>query len=77
VAAAGNNGIKESIYPAALDEVICVGASGNGIRRDYSNYGNIDIFADGSYQTAQTLTLPSDTGLETHARTVTLNGITC
>jgi hypothetical protein len=74
VAAAGNNGIKESIYPAALDGVICVGASGNGVRKDYSNYGNIDIFADGSYQTAQTLTLPSGTGLETHARTVKLNG---
>ena len=74
VAAAGNNGIKESIYPATLDGVICVGASGNGVRRDYSNYGNIDIFADGSYRTAQTLTLPSDTGFETHARTVTLNG---
>ena len=51
-----------------------MGASGNGVRKDYSNYGNIDIFADGSYQTAQTLTLPSDTGLETHARTVKLNG---
>ena len=74
VAAAGNNGMKESIYPAALDGVICVGASGNGVREDYSNYGNIDIFADGSYQTAQTLVLPSDTGLETHARTVKLNG---
>jgi len=74
VAAAGNNGIKESIYPAALDGVICVGASGNGVRKDYSNYGNIDIFADGSYQTTRTLTLPSDTGFETHARTVKLNG---
>ncbi len=74
VAAAGNDGMKDSIYPAALDGVICVGASGNGFRKDYSNYGNIDIFADGSYQTTQTLTLPSGTGIETHARTVKLNG---
>ncbi len=74
VAAAGNDGIKESTYPAALEGVICVGASGNGVRKDYSNYGNIDIFADGSYQTTQALTLPSDTGIETHARTVKLNG---
>ncbi|MFC1604828.1 S8 family serine peptidase [Planctomycetota bacterium] len=74
VAAAGNDGIKDSIYPAGLDGVICVGASGNGFRKDYSNYGNIDIFADGSYQTSQTVTLPSDIGLETRARTVMLNG---
>ena len=74
VAAAGNDGIKDSIYPAGLDGVICVGASGNGVRKDYSNYGNIDIFADGSYQTSQTVTLPSDIGIETHARTVKLNG---
>lgn len=74
VAAAGNDGIKDSIYPASLDGVICVGASANGVRKDYSNYGNIDIFADGSYQTAQTVTLPSDIGIETRARTVKLNG---
>ncbi len=74
VAAAGNDGMKDSIYPATFDGVICVGASGNRFRKDYSNYGNIDIFADGSYQTTQTLTLPSDTGIETHARTVKLNG---
>jgi hypothetical protein len=74
VAAAGNDGIKESIYPAALNGVICVGAGGNGFRRDYSNYGNITIFADGSYETTQSLTLPSNTGIETHARTVELNG---
>lgn len=74
VAAAGNDGIKESIYPAALDGVICVGAAGNGVRKDYSNYGNIDIFADGSYQIAQTVTLPSDIGIEIRARTVMLNG---
>ena len=74
VAAAGNDGMKDSIYPAALDGIICVGASGNGFRKDYSNYGNIDIFADGSYQTTQTLSLPSDTGMETHTRVVKLNG---
>jgi hypothetical protein len=74
VAAAGNDGIKDSIYPAALDGVICVGASGGGVRQSYSNYGNIDIFTDGSYQTMQSLTLPSDTGIETHTRTVKLNG---
>jgi hypothetical protein len=74
VAAAGNDGTKDSIYPARLDGVICVGASGNGFRKDYSNYGNIDIFADGSYQTSQTVTLPSDIGIETRARTVMLNG---
>lgn len=74
VAAAGNDGIKDSIYPAGLDGVICVGASGNGFRKDYSNYGNIDIFADGSYQTSQTVTLPSDIGIETRARTVMLKG---
>ena len=74
VAAAGNDGMKDSIYPAALDGVICVGAAGGGVRQSYSNYGNIDIFADGSYQTMQSLTLPSDTGIETHARTVKLNG---
>jgi hypothetical protein len=74
VAAAGNDGIKDSIYPAALDGVICVGASEGGVRQSYSNYGNIDIFADGSYQTTQTLTLPSDTGIDTYTRTVKLNG---
>lgn len=74
VAAAGNDGMEDSIYPAALDGVICVGASGNGFRKDYSNYGNLDIFADGSYRTSQMITLPSDTGIETHARRVTLNG---
>ena len=74
VAAAGNDGIKDSIYPASIDGVICVGASGNGFRRDYSNYGNLDIFADGSYQTAQIVTFPSDIGMETRARTVVLDG---
>ncbi len=74
VAAAGNDGIHESTYPAAIDGVICVGASTNGIRRDYSNYGSIDIFADGGYRTAQTVTLPSETGIESRSRTVELNG---
>ena len=74
VAAAGNDGLKDSSYPAVLDGVICVGASGGGVRKDYSNYGDVDIFADGSYRTTQRLVLPSDTGTETHARTVNLNG---
>ncbi len=74
VAAAGNDGVKDSIYPAALDGVICVGASGGSVRRNYSNYGNIDIFADGSYHTTQMLSLPSNTGIETHTRAVKLNG---
>jgi len=74
VAAAGNDGSKDSSYPAALDGVICVGASGGGVREDYSNYGDVDIFADGSYRATQRLVLPSDTGTETHARTVNLNG---
>ena len=74
VAAAGNDGVKDSIYPAALDGVICVGASGGGIRQSYSNYGNIDIFADGSYETKQMLSFPSETGIESHARRVKLNG---
>jgi hypothetical protein len=74
VAAAGNDGIKDSIYPAALDGVICVGASAGSVRQSYSNYGNIDIFADGSYQTKQMLSLPSETGIESHARRVKFNG---
>ena len=74
VAAAGNDGLKESSYPAALDGVICVGASGAGIRREYSNYGDVDIFADGRYRTAETVSLPSHIGIETHSRTVALNG---
>ncbi|MBC8470126.1 MAG: S8 family serine peptidase [Planctomycetes bacterium] len=74
VAAAGNDGVKDSIYPAALDGVICVGASGGSVRQSYSNYGDIDIFADGTYQTTQTLSLPSETGIETHTRAVKLNG---
>jgi len=74
VAAAGNDGVPESSYPAAVDGVICVGASTNGIRSDYSNYGGLDILADGSYRTVQTVPLPSDIGIETHSRTVELNG---
>ncbi|MCP4452150.1 MAG: S8 family serine peptidase [Planctomycetes bacterium] len=74
VAAAGNDGTKESTYPAVIDGVICVGASGTGIRRTYSNYGNIDIFASGRYRTAETVSIPSQTGLETRFRTVELKG---
>jgi len=74
VAAAGNDGVKDSTYPAALDGVICVGASAHGVREIYSNYGNVDIFADGSYQTTQAVSLPSDTGMEKQSRTVKLNG---
>jgi hypothetical protein len=74
VAAAGNDGLKESSYPAALDGVVCVGASSNGFRREYSNFGDVDIFADGSYRTAETVSFPSNIGMETHSRTVTLNG---
>lgn len=74
VAAAGNDGLKDSNYPAAFDGVICVGASAGGIRKDYSNYGDVDIFADGSYETTQMLALPSETGMETRARLVRLNG---
>lgn len=74
VAAAGNDGVKDSIYPAALEGVIGVGAANRGVREGYSNYGNVDIFADGSYQTTQAVTLPSDTGMEKHSRTVKLNG---
>jgi hypothetical protein len=74
VAAAGNDGVKDSTYPAALDGVICVGAAGNGVRELYSNYGNVDIFADGSYQISQAVTLPSNIGIETHSRDVKLNG---
>ncbi len=74
VAAAGNDGLQESSYPAAVDGVICVGASAKGIRRDYSNHGDVDIFANGSTRTAQTIPLPSTIGIETHSRTVVLNG---
>jgi hypothetical protein len=74
VAAAGNDGVRESSYPASIDGVICVGASINGIRSHYSNYGGVDIFADGSYRTAQTVPFPSDIGIETHSRSVELNG---
>jgi len=74
VAAAGNQGSKESLYPAALAEVICVGASNNGTCEAYSNRGDLDIFADGSYHVVQRRTMPWDTGIRTHARTVTLNG---
>jgi len=74
VASAGNHGSENSVYPAALEGVICVGASDKGVRQDYSNYGAIDVFADGSYHILQRRALPSDTGIRTHARTVWLNG---
>jgi|GEM_PF-2024218 len=74
VAAAGNDGVREATYPAALEGVICVGACRHGVREVYSNYGSIDFFADGSYETTQAVTLPSDTGMETHSRAVKLNG---
>ena len=74
VAAAGNDGVKDSTYPATLEGVISVGASANGVREAYSNYGKIDFFAEGTYRTTQAVTLPSDTGIETHTRGVKLNG---
>ncbi len=74
VAAAGNHGAEKCVYPAALEGVICVGASEDGVRRDYSNYGDIDVFADGSYHLVQRRAVPSDAGIETHKRTVKLNG---
>ena len=74
VAAAGNDGVKDSIYPAALKGVLSVGASANGVRAVYSNYGKIDFFADGTYQTYQAVSLPSDTGMEKQSRFVKLNG---
>ncbi|MBN2316518.1 MAG: S8 family serine peptidase [Sedimentisphaerales bacterium] len=74
VAAAGNDGVKDSIYPAALKGVLSVGASANGVRAVYSNYGKIDFFADGTYQTTQAVSLPSNTGMENQSRVVKLNG---
>ncbi len=74
VAAAGNDGVKDSTYPAALEGVIGVGAADKGVREVYSNYGNVDIFANGSFQTTQAVSLPSDTGMEKQSRTVKLNG---
>jgi hypothetical protein len=74
VAAAGNHGSEESFYPAALPGVICVGASDEGICEAYSNRGNIDLFAGGSYRTVQKRTLPGDTGFTTQGRTIALNG---
>ncbi len=74
VAAAGNDGVKDSTYPAALKGVLSVGASKSGVREVYSNYGKIDFFADGTYQTAQAVSLPLDTGIEKQSRIVKLNG---
>ncbi len=74
VAAAGNDGVKDSTYPAALEGVLSVGVSKNGVRAAYSNYGKIDFFAEGTYQTYQAVSLPSDTGMEKQSRVVKLNG---
>jgi hypothetical protein len=74
VAAAGNDGMDDATYPAALKGVVCVGAAHNGIRDMYSNYGSVSIFAEGTYQTAQEVTLPSSTGIEEYSRAVKLNG---
>lgn len=50
VAAAGNYSSDMKAYPAALDTVIAVGATSDGINRaSYSNYGSwVDIVAPGS-----------------------------
>ncbi|MFN2364271.1 MAG: S8 family serine peptidase, partial [Halarsenatibacteraceae bacterium] len=54
IAASGNNGSREVIYPAAFPDVIAVGAledndSGAPEVADYSNYGpEIDVVAPGS-----------------------------
>ena len=74
VASAGNDGVKDATYPAALEGVVGVGAAVNGIREAYSNYGHIHFFADGRYHTSQGVTLPSNTGIEKHSRNVKLNG---
>ena len=74
VAAAGNDGVKDSTYPAALEGVLSVGVSKNGVRAAYSNYGKIEFFAEGTYQTYQAVSLPSDTGMEKQSRVVKLNG---
>lgn len=74
VAAAGNDGVRDTSYPAALEGVLSVGASANGARTAYSNYGKIDFFSNGTYQTTQTVSLPSHTGIENQSRNVKLNG---
>jgi subtilisin family serine protease/subtilase family serine protease len=51
VAGAGNDGVTTPFYPAALDNVIAVGAFDQDHRRaSFSNYGNwVDISAPGNY----------------------------
>jgi len=39
VAAAGNDGSDQRVYPAAFDGVTAIAASENGVRASYSNYG--------------------------------------
>jgi len=50
VAAAGNDGVSDLHYPAALNNVVCVGATDqNGERAGFSNYGaSIDLVAPGA-----------------------------
>lgn len=50
IAAAGNNGVDETVYPAAYSKVISVGAiDREGTRASFSNYGaNLDLMAPGS-----------------------------
>ena len=50
VAAAGNSGVTSRFYPAAIDEVIAVGAADvNDARYDFSDYGTdwVDVAAGG------------------------------
>ena len=50
VAAAGNSGVTSHFYPAAIDEVIAVGAADvNDARYDFSDYGTdwVDVAAGG------------------------------
>ena len=50
IAAAGNSGVNETVYPAAYSKVISVGAiDREGTRASFSNYGaNLDLMAPGS-----------------------------
>lgn len=50
-AAAGNDGVNEKNYPAALNNVVSVGAvSMDGQLSDFSNFGDwVDIYAPGEY----------------------------
>lgn len=51
VAAAGNNSSNELTYPAAINSVIAVGATADGVSKSsFSNYGTwVDITAPGSW----------------------------